>query len=114
MSGVSEGRARRAPMTVSSRGASPAMRGGISVGALLLSVAFLVLLIAAPEQLDAAWAWIRDLPIVLEVLAWIALLPWMLAYLAWQTSWALWLRVVVLAVLLGGVAQSFWHGNRAE
>lgn len=93
------------------RGSPPAAQAGFSVGALALSIIFTVLLITAPEQLDAAWQWLRDLPLVLEVIAWVALLPWLLAYLAWQASWALWLRVVVVWVLVGGVAMSFWKGR---
>jgi hypothetical protein len=87
------------------------VRTGPSLGAFALSLTFVILLIVAPEQLDAAWQWIRDLPIVLEVLAWVVLLPWMLAYLAWNSSWDLWLRVVALAFLLGGIAMSFWRRN---
>jgi hypothetical protein len=84
---------------------------GFSVGALALSIIFTVLLITAPQQLDAGWQWIRDLPLVLEVVAWIALLPWLLAYLAWQTTWPLWIRVVAVWLLVGGVALSFWKGR---
>jgi hypothetical protein len=87
-------------------------QAGFSVGAFAISVAFVVLLVTAPEQLDAAWQWLRDLPIVLEIIAWVALLPWMLAYLAWQSSWALWVRVVVVAFLVGGFALSFWRRGR--
>ena len=88
-----------------SRSSTPAFSGA----ALLMSVVFLVLLIVAPDRLDAAWQWIRDLPIVLEVFAWVLLLPWMLAYLAWNASWVLWLRVVAVAILTGGFALSFWR-----
>jgi hypothetical protein len=84
---------------------------GFSVAALLVSIAFLVLLIVAPERLDAAYVWIRDLPIVVEVFAWVVLLPWMLAYLVWTAPWVLWLRIVLILILLGGVAQSFWRRN---
>lgn len=82
---------------------------GISGAALMLSVIFIVLLITNPQQLDAAWQWIRDLPIVLEVFAWMMLLPWMLAYLAWNASWDLWLRLVVVAILIGSFAMDFWR-----
>jgi hypothetical protein len=82
--------------------------GGVSFAAVVVSAVFAVLLITAPENLDTAWQWIRDLPIILEVVAWVLLLPWMLAYVVWQTSWALWVRIVVVAVLIGGVASSFW------
>ena len=94
------------------RTASRPTQSGFSVGALALSIIFTVLLIIAPEQLDAAWQWIRELPIVLEVIAWLALLPWLLAYLAWQTSWDLWLRIVVVWLLVGGVALTFWKSRQ--
>ncbi len=99
---VHVGRARR-------RG-RPVEVGG-SMGAVMVSTVFVVLLVAAPGQLDAAWQWIRELPLVLEVVAWIVLLPWLLAWMAWQASWALWVRIVVLVALLGGFASSFWRRN---
>jgi hypothetical protein len=76
-----------------------------------MSVIFAVLLVTDPQQLDVAWRWIRDLPIVLEVFAWIVLLPWMLAYLVWNASWDLWLRVVVVAILIGSFALNFWRSD---
>ncbi len=88
-------------------------RTGGPLAALAVSIVFTVLLVTAPEHLDTAWRWIGDLPLVFEVVAWVALLPWLLAYLAWQASWELWLRVVAVAFLVGGVALSFWRdGSR--
>ena len=90
---------------------SRSTQGGFSLGAFALSIIFVVLLIVAPEQLDAAYQWIRDLPIVFEVIAWVVLLPWMLAYLVWTSAWVLWVRVLLVAFLTGGFALNFWHSN---
>lgn len=61
---------------------------------------FFVLL--ATDRIDAVWSWVRDLPLVAEVLLWVALFPWLLGAAVWTTSWAGWLRLVlVLAFALG-------------
>ena len=83
----------------------------VSGAAFVVSVLFTVLLIVAPEQLTAAYEWIRGLPIVLEVVAWVLLLPWILAHMAWETAWALWIRLALVLFLVWGVALSFWRNN---
>lgn len=100
-------------MHLGARRGAPSARQGFSIGAFAVSIIFTVLLIAAPEQLDSAWRWFRDLPIVFEIIGWIALAPWLLAWLAWNATWALWIRVVLVVFLVWGVALSFWH-NRSE
>jgi hypothetical protein len=63
--------------------------------------AFVALLAVSPSTLDDAFAWLRGLPFVWEALMWIVTLPWTVAYLAYDASWEHWLRVVVVAVIVG-------------
>jgi hypothetical protein len=63
--------------------------------------AFIALLAASPETLDDAYEWLTGLPIVWEILMWIITLPWAIAYLVYDTSWAHWLRVVALVLIVG-------------
>lgn len=54
------------------------------------------------SQLDDLAAWIRDLPIVVEILTWIVFFPQVLATAVWTSDWSEGLRVtlVVLFVLI--------------
>jgi hypothetical protein len=61
--------------------------------------AFLTLLAVSPETLEDAYAWLRGLAIVWEVLVWIVVLPWALAWLVWDASWDQWLRVLVVGAM---------------
>jgi hypothetical protein len=70
---------------------------------LLLWIAFGVALVWNQGGLDAAWAWIRSLPLLIQVLAWFLFLPVMAGLWIWETSWPLILRFV----LVGGLA--FWN-----
>jgi len=61
---------------------------------------FVTLLAASPSTLDDAYDWLTGLPIVWEVLMWILTLPWAVAYLVYDASWAHWLRVVLVALIV--------------
>ena len=54
---------------------------------------------AMPGGLEEAWSWLRDQSLVMQTAMWLFLLPWVIALWAWQTSWAIWLRVVLIAGL---------------
>jgi hypothetical protein len=62
--------------------------------------AFVTLLAVSPSTLDDAYSWLRDLPIVWELLMWLLTLPWTVAYLLYETDWTHWLRVVVVALIV--------------
>jgi hypothetical protein len=62
--------------------------------------AFVALLAASPATLDDAYDWLRALPIVWELLMWILTLPWTVAFLVYDSSWAHWLRVLVVALIV--------------
>ncbi len=61
--------------------------------------AFVTLLAVSPATLDDAYAWLRALPIVWEILMWIVTLPWTVAYLVYESSWEHWVRVLVVALI---------------
>ena len=62
--------------------------------------AFVTLLAVAPATLDDAYAWLRELPLVWELLMWLLTLPWTLAYLVYETDWEHWVRVLLVAVFV--------------
>ena len=62
--------------------------------------AFVTLLAVSPTTLDDAYAWLRGLPVVWEILMWIVTLPWTLAYLAYDSSWEHWVRVLIVALIV--------------
>jgi hypothetical protein len=63
-------------------------------------VAFGAALLWSQGSLDAAWAWVRGLPIVVQGLVWLLFLPAMVGLWIWETSWPIVLRLV----LIGGIA----------
>jgi hypothetical protein len=61
---------------------------------------FFLLLLA--DRLDNVWSWIRDLPLLAELLLWLALFPWLLGAAVWTSSWAGWLRLLLVLVFALG------------
>lgn len=56
----------------------------------------------AANGIAGVWSWVRDLPLVAEFALWVALLPWLLAAAVWTSSWAGWLRfLLVLSFAFG-------------
>jgi hypothetical protein len=66
-----------------------------------LWVAFGAGLILNQGGLDAAWAWIGDLPLIVQGVAWLLFLPVVAALWAWETSWPLVVRLVLVVGLAG-------------
>jgi hypothetical protein len=54
-------------------------------------------LVREPARLDAAWARLRALPLLVQVVAWVLLLPVVAGLWVWHTGWPRVARVVVLA-----------------
>jgi hypothetical protein len=63
-------------------------------------VAFFVLLLT--ERIDGVWSWVRDLPLLVELVVWVALFPWLLGAAVWMSSWAGWLRLLLVLVFALG------------
>ena len=66
---------------------------GLSTAA---TAAFAYYLVSDPARLNDAWVWIRQLPIIVQVVMWLLLLPWMIALWIWAQPWALAIRLVLV------------------
>jgi hypothetical protein len=73
-----------------------ATSGGWFVWMVGLWVTFFVLMNAG--KLDDIAAWIRDLPILLEILAWLVFFPWVLATAVWTSNWSEGLRMTLVVL----------------
>lgn len=62
-------------------------------------IVFAYVAFATPGGLATAWSSVRSLPLVVQLLMWALLLPWMVALWVWSTSWALWLRALLVVGL---------------
>jgi hypothetical protein len=67
----------------------------------VLWAAFGAALIWSQGSLDAAWQWIRDLPLLLQGLVWLLFLPVAIGLWVWETTWPLIVRLVLIAGLAG-------------
>lgn len=67
----------------------------------VLWVAFGVALIWSHGSLDAAWQWVRSLPLLIQALIWLAFLPVMLGLWIWETTWPLVLRLILVLGIAG-------------
>jgi hypothetical protein len=72
----------------------------ISLGAFailtLLWLGFALALIFNQTILDTAWQTLRGLPMVVQVLVWLLILPVTAGLWIWETSWPLWLRLLLV------------------
>jgi hypothetical protein len=56
----------------------------------------------AADRIEVVWSWVRDLPLLAELVLWVALFPWLLGAAVWTSSWAGWPRLLlVLTFALG-------------
>jgi hypothetical protein len=67
----------------------------------IIWVAFAVGLIWSQGSLDQAWAAIRSLPLIVQVLVWVLFLPVMVGLWVWETSWPLVIRLVLVVGIAG-------------
>ena len=68
-------------------------------------VAFAYALVASHGSLDAAWQWLRSLPLLPQAVMWLLFLPVAIALWVWESGWPLVVRLV-LVVSLG--AWNLW------
>jgi hypothetical protein len=79
-----------------------AVSSGIAfVAFAVLWIVFAWALITSQGSLDAAWHWVRALPLIVQGLVWLLFLPVVLALWVWETAWPLVLRIVVVLGLAG-------------
>ncbi len=67
----------------------------------IATVAFAYYLFTNPAMLNDAWAWVRQLPLVVQLVMWLLFLPWMIALWIWVQPWAVALRLVLVLGTLG-------------
>jgi len=65
----------------------------------LLWLAFIAALIFRREILKNTWQRIRSLHLLVQLILWLLFLPVMLGLWIWQTSWPLWLRLILVVSL---------------
>jgi hypothetical protein len=54
---------------------------------LMLWIGFVVALIVNREWMGLLWTWVRELPIVVEIIVWVVFLPIMVGLWIWESSW---------------------------
>jgi hypothetical protein len=64
-------------------------------------LAFGVALIWSQGSLDAAWQYIRSLPILVQGIVWLLFLPVLLGLWIWETTWPAILRLILVAGIAG-------------
>jgi hypothetical protein len=78
----------------------------INIGAFailtILWLGFAAALIFNQALLDSAWQMLRGLPFIVQAVVWLLVLPVAAGLWIWETSWPLWLRLV-LVIGLGWV-----------
>lgn len=65
----------------------------------LLWLAFFAALLFNRELLDTMWQSFRSWPLVIQIVVGLVVLPVTLALWIWQTSWPLWLRLILVVGL---------------
>jgi len=67
----------------------------------LLWIAFGAALVWSQGSLDQAWQTVRNLPLVVQLVAWVLLLPVMAGLWIWETSWPLVARIALVLGIAG-------------
>ena len=62
-------------------------------------VAFAYALVTSQGSLDAAWQWLRSLPLLPQAVMWLLFLPVALALWVWESGWPLVVRLVLVMSL---------------
>ena len=52
-------------------------------------------------SVDAAWTWVRSLPLLVQGLVWLLFLPVMVGLWIWETTWPIVVRLVLIAGIAG-------------
>ena len=75
--------------------------GVLFVGFAVLWGAFGAALIWSQGSLDAAWQWVRGLPLLVQGVVWLLFLPVVIGLWVWETTWPLVVRLVLVAGIAG-------------
>lgn len=75
----------------------------INIGAFailtILWLGFAAALIFNPALLDTVWQSLRALPIIAQAVVWLLVLPVALGLWIWESSWPIWIRLILVAGL---------------
>ena len=75
--------------------------GILFVAFALLWLAFGVAVVWSQGSLDATWAWVRSLPVVLQGFAWLLFLPVMAGLWIWESGWPTFVRLMLVLGIAG-------------
>jgi hypothetical protein len=64
-------------------------------------IGFAAALIWSQGSLDAAWQYVRSLPLVVQGIVWLLFLPVMVGLWIWETTWPLILRLLLVVGIAG-------------
>jgi hypothetical protein len=64
-------------------------------------IAFGAALIWSQGSLDAAWQWVRALPMLAQAIVWLLFLPVMIGMWVWETTWPFIVRLVLIIGIAG-------------
>ena len=67
----------------------------------LLWVAFGAGLLLSQGSIDQTWQTIRDLPLIVQLIAWLLFLPVMLGMWVWETTWPFVVRLMLVLSIAG-------------
>lgn len=67
----------------------------------ILWIGFGYALVTSQGSLDAAWQWVRALPLLVQGVVWLLFLPVVVALWIWETTWPIILRLILVAGLAG-------------
>lgn len=74
----------------------------------LLWLAFGAALLFSPNLLDTTWESFRDWPLVVQLLVGLSVLPLVAGLWIWETTWPVWLRLILVAGLAWTTVYTFF------
>ena len=84
----------------------------INIGAFailsILWLGFAVGILFNQSILHTVWQTLRSLPFLIQALVWLLVLPVALGLWIWETSWPLWIRLILVAGLGWGTIYTFF------
>jgi hypothetical protein len=84
----------------------------INIGAFgiltILWLGFAAALVFNQAMLDTVWQTLRGLPIAIQALVWLVILPVTAGLWIWETSWPLWIRLILVAGLAVATIYTFY------
>lgn len=67
----------------------------------MLWLGFIVALVVNRGWLDLVWSWVRDLPLVAQIVVWALFLPGMVGVWIWESSWPALVRLLAFGGIVG-------------